>query len=138
MQKAKKFTLLFEEVGIKDVGLVGGKNASLGEMIRELGEKGIRVPTGFVVTAEAYRHFLKETELKKKIKDTLTGLDTKNIRDLASRGRQIREAIVKTEMPLDLQKEILEAYKKFSRKFSKGKTEAVDVAVRSSATAEDL
>ncbi len=138
MIKGKKFTLRFEEVGIKDVPLVGGKNASLGEMIRELGKKGIRVPTGFVVTASAYRHFLKETGLQKQIRNTLKGLDTKNIRDLASRGRIIREAVKKAEMPAELKKEIASEYGKFSKRFSKNKTDAVDVAVRSSATAEDL
>ena len=138
MTKGKKFTLRFEEVGIKDVPLVGGKNASLGEMIRELGKKGIRVPTGFVVTASAYRHFLAETGLKKQIRDTLKGLDTKNLRDLASRGRIIRDAVKGAEIPGVLVREIASEYRKFSRKFSKGKTDAVDVAVRSSATAEDL
>lgn len=138
MLKSKKFTLRFEEVGIKDVPLVGGKNASLGEMIRELKGKGIRVPSGFVVTAAAYRHFLSETDLKKKIRETLKGLDTHNIRDLASRGRIIREAIKAAEMPREIEREIISEYRKFSKKFSRMKTDAVDVAVRSSATAEDL
>lgn len=136
--KEKKFTLAFEEVGIKDVGLVGGKNASLGEMIRELGKKGVRVPTGFVVTAYAYRFFLEETGLKQFIKKTLTGLNTHNLRDLALRAKKVREEIRKTEMPPALKKEIAEEYRKFSKKYSKGKSSAVDVAVRSSATAEDL
>lgn len=138
MTKEKKLTLRFEEVGIKDVGLVGGKNASLGEMIQELGKKGIRVPTGFVVTAYAYRYFLEETGLKKFIRETLTGLNTHNLKDLASRAEKVRNEIKKTEMPDALQKEIIEEYRAFSKRYSKGKLSAVDVAVRSSATAEDL
>ncbi len=138
MAKDKKFTLRFEEVGIKDVGLVGGKNASLGEMIVELGKRGVRVPTGFVVTAYAYRYFLEKTGLKQFIKTTLTGLNTKNLHDLARRAEAVREKIKHTEMPSELKEEIVREYAAFSKRHSKGKTKAVDVAVRSSATAEDL
>ncbi len=134
MNKKKSLTLLFKEVGIEDVGLVGGKNASLGEMIRNLKSKGVPVPDGFVVTAEAYRYFLKKTGLKKVIRDILTGLDTKNLPDLAKRCRQVREAIKATEFPEDLKKEIIENYRKMEKTYGKN----ADVAVRSSATAEDL
>ncbi len=78
----------FQEIGIGDVGLVGGKNASLGEMYRELTSKGIRIPNGFAVTAEGYRHFLKESGLDEKIAAILRGLDTGNLTGLAERGRQ--------------------------------------------------
>lgn len=130
----KKLTLKFEEVGIKDVALVGGKNASLGEMIRELGVKGVHVPSGFIVTAEAYRYFLKETGLKKFIQQTLKGLDTKDLADLARRGKIVREAIKSKTFPANLKREIVNGYRKMEKQYGRN----VDVAVRSSATAEDL
>src|SRR3989344_4831061 len=98
------------EVSIKDVPEVGGKNASLGEMIQELtNKKGIPVPGGYVVTATGYRHFLKETGLDLFIREELEGLDTKKIQDLADRGRRIREKIVTTQFPEDLKEEIHKA-----------------------------
>jgi len=129
-----KLTLWFKEVGIKDVGLVGGKNASLGEMIRHLEPKGVPIPNGFVVTADAYRYFLEATGLKKVIKDTLAGLSTKNLPDLAKRCESVREAIKATDFPEDLKAEIIERYHELEKKYGKN----ADVAVRSSATAEDL
>ena len=134
MNKNKKLTLWFKDVGIKDVGLVGGKNASLGEMIRHLEPKGVPIPNGFVVTADAYSYFLEETGLKKVIKTTLTGLSTKNLPDLARRCEQVREAIKATEFPDDLKQEIIKKYRELEKRYEKN----VDVAVRSSATAEDL
>ena len=83
---SEKYILPYEEVGIQDVLQVGGKNASLGEMIVSLKSKGVPVPSGFVVTADAYFHFLKETKLDLFIAKTLTGLNTKNLKDLAKRG----------------------------------------------------
>src|SRR3989344_5722677 len=132
--KQKKFIAKFEDVGIKDVALVGGKNASLGEMIRTLAKKGVRVPSGFIVTAEAYRHFLHESGLEKLIRSSLRGLDTKNLADLAARGKFIRESIRAKEFPSDLTAAILSAYKTFEVRYGKN----ADAAVRSSATAEDL
>ena len=129
-----KLTLRMEEVGIADVSEVGGKNASLGEMISTLIPKGVRVPTGFIVTASAYRHFLKETKLDLYIAKTLEGLDTKNLDDLAKRGETIRKAIEKADMPQDLQGEIFKGYEEMEKKYGAN----VDVACRSSATAEDL
>jgi pyruvate,water dikinase len=123
-----------EEVGIKDVGEVGGKNASLGEMIAALTPKGVRVPSGFIVTATAYRHFLKQTGLDKFIAKTLEGLNTKDLDDLAKRGEIVRKAIEKAEMPADLQKEIFAGYENMEKKYGA----KCDVACRSSATAEDL
>lgn len=123
-----------EEVGIADVGEVGGKNASLGEMIRELAPKGVKIPSGFIVTAAAYRHFLKETGVDKFIAKTLEGLDTHNLDDLAKRGESIRKAIEKAEMPADLQHEIFKGYEEMEKKYGNN----CDVACRSSATAEDL
>ncbi len=130
----KKHIVRYEQVGIKDVGLVGGKNASLGEMIRTLGAKGVPVPSGFVVTAEAYFYFLRKTGLDQFIKTTLKGLDTKDLKGLARRGKAIREAMVKTEFPGDLRAAILRGYRELEKRYGKD----ADVAVRSSATAEDL
>ncbi len=128
------FTLPFEKVGLKDVGLVGGKNASLGEMIRELSSKGVRVPSGFVISADAYRYFLKKTGLEKFIRQTLHGLNTRNLADLRKRGRLIRETIDRTTFPTELSSEIIRNYKLLEKRYGQN----VDVAVRSSATAEDL
>ncbi len=126
------FIRWFENIGIDDVPDVGGKNASLGEMYRELSEKGIRIPNGFAVTATAYRHFLEETGLDRRIPDILAGLDTENIANLQERGRAVRDAIVAAEFPQDLREAIAKAYEQL------GEGRSVDVAVRSSATAEDL
>ena len=92
----KKYILKFEEIGIKDVGMVGGKNASLGEMIRTLGAKGVPVPSGFAVTADGYFHFLKETGLDEFIRTTLKGLDTKNFKDLQRCGKLVRDKMRKS------------------------------------------
>lgn len=129
-----KFIRWFREIRVEDVPLVGGKNASLGEMYQELLPRGIRVPNGFAVTAEAYRHFLKTTDLTAFIQRQLKGLDTRDFTSLADRGRIIREAILDVELPIELQTEIAAAYQQLSAEYG-GDT---DVAVRSSATAEDL
>ena len=131
--RSKKFILRFEEVGIKDVFLVGGKNASLGEMIQNLGPKGIRIPGGFVVTAEAYRLFLRDTGLEQLIRRTLRRLDTRNLKDLSRRARFIRDSIKKSLFPTDLARAICSAYRNLEGRYGN----RVDVAVRSSATAED-
>ena len=124
----------FEELGIEDVPSVGGKNASLGEMYRELAVKGVKVPNGFAVTADAYRAFLKEAKLDDTIKTILKDLDTHNLENLRQRGRQVRQAILGAVFPLDLNEAITHAYDRLSDSHA----EPVDVAVRSSATAEDL
>ncbi len=128
------FIRWFNQLGIEDVPLVGGKNASLGEMVRELAGEGIRVPDGFAVTAQGYRYFLEQAGLDQRIRLILTDLDTHDIANLRQRGRQARHAIMAASMPEDLQQTILDSYDKM------GQDEAgtVDVAVRSSATAEDL
>lgn len=130
-----KLVVFLDEVGIEDIPYVGGKNASLGEMIRHLKPKGVNVPYGFVVTAEAYRYFVKHNNLEQKIKDTLKDLDPSNLEQLAKKGHAVREMIRAGEFPQDLEDEITKAYEKLSQMY---KTHAVDVAVRSSATAEDL
>ncbi len=130
----KKPIVDFRKVGIKDISLVGGKNASLGEMIRTLNAKGVRVPGGFAITAEAYRHFLKSAGLEEFIRSTLSGLDTNNVLDLEHRSDVVRNAINGAEFPDDLSKLIASYYGKLEHVYGKN----VDVAVRSSATAEDL
>jgi pyruvate,water dikinase len=122
----------FAEIGIADVPLVGGKNASLGEMFCELVPRGVAVPDGFAVTAEGYRHFLREAGLDARIREILAGLDTRNIDNLRSRGSQVRHAIMAAELPDDLRAEIIAAYSALAP------DGPADVAVRSSATAEDL
>ncbi len=123
----------FENIRIGDIPSVGGKNASLGEMIRELAPKGIKVPQGFAVTAAAYRKFLEKAGLEQPIRDLLAGLDTRNISQLAERGERIRHLILNAAIPEEITNEILEAYRTLQKQ-----GENLTVAVRSSATAEDL
>lgn len=137
MNKSLKNILWFDEVSIKDVSIVGGKNASLGEMYRNLKKKGVPVPYGFAITANAYGYFLKANNLDKKIKDILKGLDTGNISDLKKRAKEVREIILKSEFPEDLNQEIIKSYSKLAKFYRKTPIN-LDVAVRSSATAEDL
>ena len=124
----------FEEIGIADVPDVGGKNASLGEMYRELAGKGVKVPNGFATTAGAYRTFLHDTKLDHAIADILAGLNTQDVAELRRRGQLVRQAILGAKLPLALERAIVEAYDRLSE----GTRPGVDVAVRSSATAEDL
>ncbi|MBX3236029.1 MAG: phosphoenolpyruvate synthase [Nitrospiraceae bacterium] len=124
----------FEEIGIEDVPSVGGKNASLGEMYRALASKGVMVPNGFAITAEAYRLFLHEAGLDRKIREILNDLNTQDLGNLRQRGRQVRQAILDATLPEELERAIVEAYDRLGR----GIGEPIDVAVRSSATAEDL
>ncbi len=130
----KPLILWFDEIKYEDVPLVGGKNASLGEMYTKLTPKGINVPYGFAVTAEAYRYFIKENHLDDEIKNVLKGLDTHNIEDLQRRGKRVRNLILHAKMPDKLAEEIAKSYEKLAQKYGKDP----DVAVRSSATAEDL
>jgi len=129
-----RFVKWFEEIGAKDVALVGGKNASLGEMIRNLGKKGVSIPPGFAITAEAYKYVVEKTGVSQKIKDILADLDTHDMENLAERGEKIRNLIAHSPCPKELEEEIRICYRKMAEIFGKG----VDVAVRSSATAEDL
>jgi pyruvate, water dikinase len=124
----------FEDIGIEDVPVVGGKNASLGEMYRELAAKGVKVPNGFAVTAQAYHDFLSEAGLEATIRETLKDLDTRDLTNLSHRGNRIRQAMLAVSLPQALERAILESYERLSE----GAPGPVDVAVRSSATAEDL
>jgi len=133
--RAKQFVLPFDKITIKDIPLVGGKGASLGEMYQRLTPRGVKVPPGFAVTAYAYRYLLKKAKLEKEIRKLLKGLNTEDLKDLAVRGQAVRQTILKAEFPPELKQAIVVEYRKLSKEF---KTRAVDVAVRSSATAEDL
>ncbi len=129
------FIIWFKDLSIKDVPRVGGKNASLGEMYQKLDKKGVRIPNGFATTANAYWRFIKKGGLGKKIENILKGLDVQNVRDLSQRGQKIRNLILKTPLDKNFKEAIISAYKKLSKEY---KSRAVDVAVRSSATAEDM
>ena len=130
----QRYIRWFEDIGIKDIPLVGGKNASLGEMVRELAPRGIKVPNGFAITAEAYWHLLRAANIDQQIQEILSGLDTRDTANLQQRGRAVRHAIMAAPLPQDLQHSIIAAYRELSR----GADKPMDVAVRSSATAEDL
>jgi len=130
----EKLILWFDEIGIEDVPLVGGKNASLGEMYQKLTSKGVAVPHGFAITAYAYRHLLKTAGIAQAIEDALAGLDTHDLRNLQERGEKARNIIRTAKFPDDLRDAIAKAYAKMEEEYGKN----VDVAVRSSATAEDL
>src|SRR6266540_7231187 len=128
-----KYVANFDRLGMRDIEQVGGKNASLGEMIGQLSQAGIRVPAGFATTAEAFREFLCQGGLGARIEGRLKGLDADDVEALARCGAEIRAWIGATTLPKQLQSEIGEAYKELT-----GGDECVSVAVRSSATAEDL
>jgi pyruvate,water dikinase len=127
-------TRWFDEIGIEDVPLVGGKNVSLGEMYRALTGKGARVPNGFAVTADAYWFFLSQSGVDRRLREILRGLDTRDVENLRKRGREARDAIVDAELPAEIARAIVTAY----QRLSEGSAQPLDVAVRSSATAEDL
>ncbi|HUV51152.1 MAG TPA: phosphoenolpyruvate synthase [Anaerolineae bacterium] len=126
--------LWFDNISINDIPMVGGKNASLGEMYQKLTSKGVAVPHGFAITAYAYQYLLKSAGIEDAIKDALAGLDTHNMKNLQERGKKARNIIRTAEFPDDLKQAIIEAYKKMEEEYG----DNVDVAVRSSATAEDL
>jgi pyruvate,water dikinase len=130
-----KQILFFNELQLSDVPIVGGKNASLGEMYRQLTDKGIKVPNGFATTAEGYWHYLEYNGLKDEIASTLEGLDTRDVKALARCGSHIRDIIAHATMPPDLEEQIIAAYTELTGEY--GET-PLAVAVRSSATAEDL
>ncbi|WPD25041.1 MAG: phosphoenolpyruvate synthase [Candidatus Electrothrix scaldis] len=130
----EKLILWFDEIGIEDVPLVGGKNASLGEMYQHLTGKGVAVPHGFAITAYAYRYLLKEAGIEAEIRQVLSDLDTEDMANLAERGEKCRDIIRNAPFPDTLRSAIIEAYQKMEAEYG----ENCDVAVRSSATAEDL
>ncbi|ROR32752.1 phosphoenolpyruvate synthase [Inmirania thermothiophila] len=129
-----RYVRRFAELGMQDVPLVGGKNASLGEMYRALSHRGVKVPNGFATTTEAYHHFLDHNGLRRRITEALAALDVEDVRALAETGARIRGWILEAEMPADLAEEIAAAYGELAVEYGPDP----DVAVRSSATAEDL
>ncbi|MGM5484571.1 MAG: phosphoenolpyruvate synthase [Nanobdellota archaeon] len=134
MDKENAFILWFDQLGVDDVGLVGGKNASLGEMYSNLTERGVNVPNGFAITAAAYRDLLGQTKAADKIREILKDLDTSDLKNLQSHGKRVRDLLRHLEFPDHLRDQIHEAYHNLEKQYG----ERCDVAVRSSATAEDL
>jgi pyruvate,water dikinase len=130
-----KFILGLHEAGIRDIERVGGKNASLGEMIQHLTRLGIRIPAGFIITVDAYKVFISYDQMADKISRLIAEIDYDNIESLRRAGLQIRNMIRNTKFPPELSKMIIEAYYQLSAQYGQ---ETTDVAVRSSATAEDL
>ncbi|MDL2122651.1 MAG: phosphoenolpyruvate synthase [Deltaproteobacteria bacterium] len=130
----KAFILWFDDILIEDVALIGGKNASLGEMYQKLTSKGVAVPHGFAITSYAYRHLIKTAGIENDVIEALAGLDTHDMKNLQERGKKVRGIIRNAEFPDDLRQAIIEAYRKMEEEYGPN----VDVAVRSSATAEDL
>ena len=140
---SKKFILWFDEITKNDIPLVGGKNANLGELYQNLvgsntlfPDERIQVPFGFAISAYAYKYFIEENDLTTKIGQILEGLSTGNIEQLEEVGEKIRQLILASTFPKDLEDAITSAYQKLSEKFADA--DGTDVAVRSSATAEDL
>lgn len=128
------YTRRFSELGINDIPLVGGKNASLGEMYNALAAHNIKVPNGFAITADGYRLYIKHNQLEEKITDAIARLDNDDLHSLNRTGAQIRDWIMHGEMPAELNEEIKVCYQELEKEHGEG----TDVAVRSSATAEDL
>jgi pyruvate, water dikinase len=132
--KERSLILWFDEVGITDIPLVGGKNASLGEMIQQLSPQGIDVPTGFATTAYAYRYFIESAGLEPKLRQLFADLDVEDVKNLRERGKKARSLLIHTPFPVELREAIATAYQALSERYNA----ETDVAVRSSATAEDL
>jgi pyruvate,water dikinase len=129
-----RYIIPFSDIGIADVPQVGGKNASLGEMYRHLSVSGIKVPNGFATTADAYRHFIASNLLHDRIAQVLRDMKPDDVGLLSATGKQIRSWILHAEIPHDLEDAIAEGYRTLEAEYG----DSVDVAVRSSATAEDL
>lgn len=128
------FILPFSNISLRDLAETGGKNASLGEMFNKLTPLGIRIPDGFAVTSTAYRHFLKTNQLEKPLEEILGSLDSVTLQNLPDVGKRCRDLLAAAAMPVDLDEAIREAY----RTFAASELEGFSVAIRSSATAEDL
>ncbi|MFQ4142882.1 phosphoenolpyruvate synthase [Chlorogloeopsis sp. ULAP02] len=130
----KALVLPLSEVGIADISFVGGKNASLGEMIQQLKPKGVKVPNGFATTAYAYRYFIEVAGIEAKLREICADLDVEDVNNLRQRGKQARYLMLQTSFPEELQQAIAQAYQNLCQQYGAD----TDVAVRSSATAEDL
>ena len=134
MATGPRYTRRFGEFGIADVPEVGGKTAGLGEMYRSLSGEGVRVPDGFAVTADAYRHVLEAAGALGPLHDALDRLDPADVDDLARRAARARAIVYDAGLPEDLAAEIVSGYRRLQAEYGDG----VGLAVRSSATAEDL
>lgn len=132
--KETALILWYQEVNNQDVGIVGGKNASLGEMIQQLKPKGVNVPEGFATTAYAFRHFIECAGIEEKLRDLFAKMDINDVSSLQKTGKKARSLILNTPFPQELKAAITEAYHELCQRYG----EETDVAVRSSATAEDL
>lgn len=132
--QSKALVLWLDQVCLSDVPLVGGKNASLGEMIQHLLPQGVNVPMGFATTAFAYRYFLQSTGLEAKLRQIFADLDVEDVNNLRQRGKKVRSLILETPFAFELESAIANAYQALCQRYGA----AADVAVRSSATAEDL
>jgi pyruvate,water dikinase len=130
----EKLVMWFDDLQLKDIPEVGGKNASLGEMRRNLQTQGVNIPDGYAITAAAYRHLIASAGIWDKIKEVLKDLDTHDMDNLSTRGKKVRDLIYNAPVPKDLRDEIVKAYRRLCDEYGKN----TDVAVRSSATAEDL
>ncbi|HEY9612775.1 phosphoenolpyruvate synthase [Allocoleopsis sp.] len=126
--------LWFDEIGLEDISLVGGKNASLGELIRQLKPKGVNVPNGFAITAYAYRYFIEKAGLESQLRELFADLDVDDVSNLQQHGNKARRLILSVNFPPELEAAIGTAYQKLCNRYG----EDTEVAVRSSATAEDL
>ncbi len=129
-----QYIRFFDEIGIDDIPLVGGKNASLGEMYQKLIPEGVKVPNGFAVTAQAYRYVLDQSDSWDALRESMANIDPLDMKQLARAGKQARDIIYAAGLPDDLQREILAAYRHLLEQYG----ENLSLAVRSSATAEDL
>ena len=134
MSEQANYIRWFNELTIEDIPLVGGKNASLGEMYRELTPQGIQIPNGFAVTAEAYRYVLDQAQGWEALHQALDDLNPDDVADLAKRALKAREIIYAAPFPEDLEQQIIEAFTQLKKQYG----DDLSVAVRSSATAEDL
>ena len=134
MSNQNNYIRWFNELTIDDVPLVGGKNASLGEMYQELSTQGIQIPNGFAVTAEGYRYLLDRANAWEALHEALDDLNPDDVVDLAQRARKARDIIYAAPFPNDLEDQIIQAYTQLQLQYG----EEMSVAVRSSATAEDL
>ncbi|MBI5560333.1 MAG: phosphoenolpyruvate synthase [Deltaproteobacteria bacterium] len=134
VEKDSKYIRWFKDIRIEDVPLVGGKNASLGEMYREIGREGVRIPDGFAITAGAYWHVVKSAGILDGLKSVMAGVDKADVGGLALRGKKARDLFLGAGLPDDLWAEIMGAYDGLCEEYGAD----TDVAVRSSATAEDL
>ncbi len=134
MANSETYIRWFETLSIEDIPLVGGKNASLGEMYRELTPQGVKIPNGFAITADAYRYILNQAGAWDALHEALDGLDASDVDDLTRRGAKARDIVYGATLPEDLRTQILAAFDDLKKQYP----DNISVAVRSSATAEDL